>query len=205
MSPRVMLAAGAAAAFALTAASASQAAIFFRISQQPPAGLSLALTNANGVTTEKGQVIRAGDVTVTASNTADFRLVKSKVKPFNGDMLDSVTYTPAAGAHFFGFSFRARDVQPNQTIFVTVKADDQKPQTLSFTAPSNAGATPRLGIVGNGPIKWVQVSTPNGFMKVKNAAFVAASVPEPAAWALMTMGVALAGGSLRSRRRRKLA
>ncbi|HEV2364526.1 MAG TPA: PEP-CTERM sorting domain-containing protein [Caulobacteraceae bacterium] len=187
-----LIVAGMTMAIALGSAGASQAAAL----------LPLGLHDADGVQTEMGQVLVPNDIKVTADEPAIFHQVKSKVKHTLTGQLYSVTFTPITKDRFDGLYFKERAINPDQTIFVTVKDRREKAQTFSFTVADNSAATP-LGVDlrPNDALKWVKVSTVGGFQKVKDIQFSTAGVPEPAAWTLMTLGVGLIGGSLRLRRR----
>src|SRR5579872_6028504 len=186
------LIAGMTTAIALGAAGVSRAASF----------MPLGLHDAFGVQSEWGQVLALNDIHITADEPAIFRETKSKVKHTPDGQLFSVTFTPVDNERFDGLTFKERAINPDQTIFVTVKDRHQKAQTFSYTVADNSTAT-LLGVNlhHDDALKWVKVSTPDGFQKVKDIQFSVAGVPEPAAWALMTLGVGLIGGSLRQRRK----
>ncbi|MHB8531061.1 MAG: PEP-CTERM sorting domain-containing protein, partial [Caulobacteraceae bacterium] len=139
---------------------------------------------------------------------ANFVQFRSKIKAIADSSLTSVVFTPNAGENFAGFSFRARDLAPDETIFVTVQDRlGHSPETFSFNVADASQATGRIGVISNlrgDAIDWVKVSNPDGFMKLKLEEFLPASgVPEPGTWAMMTLGIGALGW--RMRRRRTLA
>ncbi|HEV2365084.1 MAG TPA: PEPxxWA-CTERM sorting domain-containing protein [Caulobacteraceae bacterium] len=228
MLTRTLTTAAVAAAAVLTIGGSAQAASYFSVDAGPTPGGALGFADAYGVMGESGQVDRPNDVYVGAGSPAWFKAIKSKVKPVTGGVLDTVTFRADQGTRFDGFSFRAKDAAPDQNILVTVKPWGGKKETFDFFVADNSAATPRLGIIGDDAdarIKWVQVSTPDGFIKLKEEQFLIGSghgqgpsfnsestfngggadgvrgVPEPATWAMLIAGFAGIGAALRSRRR----
>src|SRR5439155_9212045 len=126
--------------------------------------------------------------------------------PAGSDLLTTLTFTPDDANAFSDFSFRGQDLVSDQDFTVTVQ-DNQggAPQVFTFNGGNANADFTRLGIISldGETIQSVTVSNPGGFKEFKQAAFSnGLPVPEPATWAMMMVGVGLAGAQLRRTRSR---
>jgi hypothetical protein len=171
-------------------------------------GLTLTRVGAaNPSTTGSGMVGTYGTVAIAVDTPSSFSAGVSHIFPQGGGNLTNLTFTPDTGSTFREFTFRGQDNVGNQQITITVQ-DNQgdAPQTFTVTGPPHHALFAPIAIKGtNGEtIKSVTISNSGGFSNARQFTFsLASGVPEAASWALMLVGVGLAGAQLRRKRARR--
>ena len=212
MPSAVRMLCGAALVVGLSAATAAQAAVLFQVDNTE--GTKLFLTKATDTASSTGTVINPDDVTIGVTGNSDFADGFSTIKPIKGGTLTDLLFTPVNGNAFSGFTFRGQDAVKDQSIELIV-TDNQgdAPEDFFFNvAKANADFGP-LGIDAINPavntIMSIElINSPGGFNEAKQFTFTGAvgigthgTVPEPATWATMLLGIALVGGGIRFARR----
>lgn len=170
-----------------------------------PGGAKLFLVKGKDISKGSGNVgSHSGPmVNIAVMGNADFADGFAEITPVKGSLLTSITFTPVDANGFSDFSFRGQDLTADNTITVTVQ-DNQggPPQTFTFPEAKADDDFARVGIYSTDgeTIQSIIVSDPAGFKEFKQIEFSAAgTVPEPATWALMLVGVGALGGVLRRR------
>ena len=184
----------------------------FIIDTNPDTSSEIALTltrvsPTNATTTGSGTVGTFGMVGITVNTASSFTSGVSHIFPQGGGGLTELTFTPESGSTFGDFTFRGQNNVGNQLITVTVQ-DNQggAPQTFTFTGPPHHALMAPMAITSTDgeTIKWVKISNSGGFSNARQFTFsLVSGVPEAASWALMLVGVGLAGAQLRRTRARR--
>jgi PEP-CTERM motif len=185
---------------------AGQAAASFHTDPNP-GGAFLFLNAAKDASSSTGNVGKNNTgpvVDISVIGNADFGNGFSTIKPVKDGTLTDLTFTPVDPTMFTDFSFRGQNLVADQTIDVIVMDDQGNPaQTIDFTLGNANQDFARIGIVSTDgeTIKSVEVVNPGGFKEFKQIEFsgpgIIPTVPEPATWALMLIGIGVTGGVLR--------
>jgi hypothetical protein len=168
--------------------------------------IKILLDNQKDVTSDTAETVKnLGNVNVTTNVAADFANGFATIKPSGDDLLTTLTFTPTDPTAFNDFTFRGQDLVANQDFTVTVADNNGGTQTFTFNGGNANADFGRLGIISldGETIQSVTVSNPGGFKEFKQPAFsTGGAVPEPATWAMMLVGVGLAGAQMRRSRAR---
>jgi hypothetical protein len=193
-----------AAALAVMGFASAAHATFVIFDNPSPAGeLKVFLDNQKSTTSDTATVKGFGNVAITTNTEADFANGFATIKPSGDTLLTDLTFTPT-NSTFSDFTFRGQNLQADQNITVTVTDNTGGTQTFNFTGPGANADMARVGIISldGETIQSVTVSNSGGFKEFKQAAFSVGTVPEPATWAMMLVGVGLAGAQMRRARAR---
>jgi hypothetical protein len=206
---RVALAAASSLALGgLGAVGHANPAPIFMIDTNPSQKDMLKLSGLKDTETDVAHVDGTSD-TITADDFSDFSSGDSTIKPVKGTTLSDLIFTPSNDTMFNDFSWRGQDVGANQTLTVTVTDQNGATQMFTFAEGAANQDFARQGIVAamtGETIKQVELAmSGSGFKEAKQFAFslapgVVASVPEPASWALMVLGMGVVGAGMRMRR-----
>jgi hypothetical protein len=141
------------------------------------------------------------EVMVEAIGPVDTGAGFANIKPVKDGVLVSLTFTPADGNLFKDFSFRGQLVDDALGQVIVSVQDNQGglPQDILFTGLGSNADFARIGIVAvAGSGETIQsVSLTSIFKEVKQIEF--SLVPEPQTYAILGLGLALAGIALRRR------
>lgn len=147
----------------------------------------------NGVVVAGCQFVFNNDLFISSQDFGVLRVLGPSISFFND------------GPNVFGFSLLGVSPQLPVYTFAFVNVGNFSPAFASWDGISDIGALTNWGI--NGPPN-VFIATDGGTLTLQTAAptgasfaalNLAASVPEPASWAMMILGFALVGGAMRRR------
>ena len=160
----------------------------------------------NASLVDTGTVITTDDINITGNSLSSFASGIATIKSETSALLTTLTFTPVDPAAFGGFSFRGQDLQPNQSIVVTVQDNQGNAlQVFSFVEGVSNQDFTRDGIISldGETIKSVKIYNSGGFKEAKQFAFSLSgktgAVPEPATWAMMLVGFGVIGFAARRR------